>query len=90
METKVWRLVDTTFLCTYSKYYQGGVISVPVGLLILVFWVSLMSQLGFTSEMLDKFFETNDYTTLLSQSDKVEGESDKVSDTVTQQVEVEE
>ena len=27
--------------------------------------------LGFTSEQLDKFFETNDYTTLLSQSDKV-------------------
>ena len=39
----VWHLVDVTFLCTYSKYYQGGVISVPVGLLILVFWVSLMS-----------------------------------------------
>jgi uncharacterized protein YwgA len=38
--------------------------------------------LGFTSEQLDKFFETNDYTTLLPQSDKVEGESDKVSDTV--------
>ena len=38
--------------------------------------------LGFTSEQLDKFFETNDYTTLLPQSDKVEGESDKVSDIV--------
>lgn len=46
--------------------------------------------LGFTSEQLDKFFETNDYITLLSQSDKVEGESDKVSDTVTEQVEEEE
>ena len=42
--------------------------------------------LGFTSEQLDKFFETNDYTTLLPQSDKVEGESDKVSDIVTEQV----
>lgn len=38
--------------------------------------------LGFTSEQLDKFFETNDYTTLLPQSDKVDGESDKVSDKV--------
>ena len=34
--------------------------------------------LGFTVEQLDKFFETNDYTTLLSQSDKVEEESDIV------------
>lgn len=42
--------------------------------------------LGFTSEQLDKFFETGDYTTLLPQSDKVEGESDKVSDIVTEQV----
>lgn len=42
--------------------------------------------LGFTSEQLDKFFKTNDYTTLLPQSDKVEGESDKVSDTVEEPV----
>ena len=42
---------------------------------------------NFTKEIL-KFFENKDYTTLLPQSDKVESESDKVSDIVTEQVEV--
>ena len=46
-------------------------------------YVSAVGELlGFTIGQLDKFFETNDYTTLLSQSDKVEEESNKVSDTV--------
>ena len=46
-------------------------------------YVSAVGELlGFTIGQLDKFFETNDYTTLLPQSDKVEEESDKVSDTV--------
>ena len=54
-----------------NHFYRGNPYVSAVGAL-----------LGFTSEQLDKFFETNDYTTLLPQSDKVEGESDKVSDTV--------
>ena len=61
-----------------NHFYRGNPYVSAVGAL-----------LGFTDEMLDKFFETNDYTTLLPQSDKVEGESDKVSDIVTEQVEVE-
>lgn len=59
-----------------NHFYRGNPYVSAVGAL-----------LGFTSEQLDKFFETNDYTTLLPQSDKVEGESDKVSDIVTEQVE---
>ena len=62
-----------------NHFYRGNPYVSAVGAL-----------LGFTDEMLDKFFETNDYTTLLPQSDKVEGESDKVSeqvsDIVTEQV----
>ena len=54
-----------------NHFYRGNPYVEAVGAL-----------LGFTSEQLNKFFETNDYTTLLSQSDKVEEESDKVSDTV--------
>lgn len=54
-----------------NDYYRGNPLIDIVG-----------ATLGITPEQLDKFFETNDYTTLLSQSDKVEGESDKVSDTV--------
>lgn len=62
-----------------NNFYRGNPYVNAVGAL-----------LGFTIGQLDKFFETNDYTTLLPQSDKVEGESDKVSDIVTEQVEVEE
>lgn len=61
-----------------NHFYRGSEYVSKVGAL-----------LGFTSEQLDKFFKTNDYTTLLSQSDKVEGESDKVSDTVEEPVKVE-
>ena len=60
-----------------NNFYRGNPYVNAVGAL-----------LGFTEEQLDKFFETRDYTTLLPQSDKVEGESDKVSDIVTEQVEV--
>ena len=54
-----------------NHFYRGNPYVTAVGTL-----------LGFTPEQLDKFFETNDYTTLLPQSDKVEGESDKGSDKV--------
>ena len=54
-----------------NDYYRGNPLIDIVG-----------ATLGITPEQLDRFFETNDYTTLLPQSDKVEGESDKVSDTV--------
>ena len=54
-----------------NDYYRGNPLIDIVG-----------ATLGITPEQLDKFFETNDYTTLLPQSDKVEGESDKVSDIV--------
>lgn len=58
-----------------NDYYRGNPLIDVIG-----------SQLGFTSEQLDKFFETKDYTTLFPQSDKVESESDIVSDIVTEQV----
>ena len=58
-----------------NDYYRGNPLIDVIG-----------GQLGFTTEPLDKFFETKDYTTLLPQSDIVESESDKVSDIVTEQV----
>jgi hypothetical protein len=53
------------------NFYRGNELINTVGL-----------ALGIEPAQLDKFFETNDYTTLLPQSDKVDGESDKVSDKV--------
>ena len=46
----------------------------------------LGQALGITSEMLDKFFETKDYTYLIP-SEPAEDTSDQVSDQVTDQVE---
>ena len=58
-----------------NHFYRGNPYVEAVGAL-----------LGFTSEQLDNFFETNDYTTLLPQTDKVEEESDKVESTVEEPV----
>lgn len=51
-----------------NDYYRGNPLINVIG-----------TQLGFTSEQLDKFFETKDYTYLIP--------SDQVSDQVTDQVE---
>lgn len=53
-----------------NNFYRGNPYIEQVGAL-----------LGFTSEMLDEFFETNDYTYLLP-SDQVEDVSDQVSEQV--------
>lgn len=58
-----------------NDYYRGNPLIDVIG-----------SQLGFTSEQLDKFFETKDYTYLLP-SEQVADTSDQVSDQVTDQVE---
>ena len=56
-----------------NDYYRGNPLIDVIG-----------SQLGFTSEQLDKFFETKDYTYLIP-SEQV---SDQVTDIVADQVEV--
>ena len=56
-----------------NDYYRGNPLIDVIG-----------TQLGFTSEQLDKFFETKDYTYLIP-SVQV---SDQVTDIVTEQVEV--
>ena len=58
-----------------NDYYRGNPLIDVIG-----------SQLGFTSEQLDKFFETKDYTYLIT-NDQVSEKSDQVSDQVTDQVE---
>ena len=68
------QITDTQALIEFeyaNDYFRGNPLIDIVG-----------ATLGITPEQLDKFFETNDYTTLLPQSDKVDGESDKVSDKV--------
>ena len=55
-----------------NDYYRGNPLIDVIG-----------TQLGFTTEQLDKFFETKDYTCLIS-SEQV---SDQVTDIVTDQVE---
>ena len=55
-----------------NDYYRGNPLIDVIG-----------SQLGFTAEQLDRFFETKDYTYLIT-TDQV---SDQVSDQVTDQVE---
>ena len=55
-----------------NDYYRGNPLIDVIG-----------GQLGFTSEQLDKFFETKDYTYLIT----TEQVSDQVSDQVTDQVE---
>lgn len=58
-----------------NDYYRGNQLIDVIG-----------GQLGFTSEQLDKFFETKDYTYLIP-SEQVSEKSDQVSDQVTDQVE---
>lgn len=53
-----------------NDYYRGNPLIDVIG-----------SQLGFTTEQLDKFFETKDYTCLIS-SEQVSEKSDQVSDQV--------
>ena len=56
-----------------NDYYRGNPLIDVIG-----------AQLGFTTEQLDKFFETKDYTYLIP-SEQV---SEQVTDIVTEQVEV--
>ena len=58
-----------------NDYYRGNPLIDVIG-----------TQLGFTSEQLDKFFETKDYTYVIP-SDQVSEKSDQVTDIVTDQVE---
>lgn len=53
-----------------NDYYRGNPLIDVIGI-----------QLGFTTEQLDKFFETKDYTYLLP-SEQVEDETDQVSEQV--------
>ena len=59
-----------------NDYYRGNPLIDVIG-----------SQLGFTTEQLDKFFETKDYTYLIP-SEQVKDTSDQVTDQVSEQVEV--
>ena len=56
-----------------NDYYRGNPLIDVIG-----------AKLGFTTEQLDRFFETKDYTYLIT----TEQVSDQVTDTVTDQVEV--
>lgn len=58
-----------------NDYYRGNPLIDVIG-----------TQLGFTSEQLDKFFETKDYTYLIP-SEQVEDTSEQFTDIVTDQVE---
>lgn len=58
-----------------NDYYRGNPLIDVIG-----------TQLGFTTEQLDKFFETKDYTYLIP-SEQVKDTSDQVTDQVTDQVE---
>lgn len=58
-----------------NDYYRGNPLIDIIG-----------TQLGFTTEQLDKFFETKDYTYLIP-SEQVKDTSDQVTDQVTDQVE---
>ena len=58
-----------------NDYYRGNPLIDVIG-----------AKLGFTTEQLDRFFETKDYTYLIT-SDQVSEKSDQVSDQVTDQVE---
>ena len=56
-----------------NDYYRGNPLVDVIG-----------TQLGFTAEQLDKFFETKDYTYLMP-SDQVKDTSDQVTDQVEEQ-----